>query len=355
MTSLRNDVSDIIYACCTDKLRSFREGRFERVSQSLENFRELFDQLHSCLMLVENAPLDSPAMDVGARRVSTHSEVRLELKPFPSVGQMRTFAHMDVELNSTQHRVRAMEQATTSSSPGAPMIGLGATIPPSMPAVRDGYRTGIKTNRFAEINQPPSDVKFASEMQALPHVPGSMRPTKRISYAHEQDCGGPIPASRDPSLSFDSRWGAYQPVERTVNSGARDSRMLPVTPFGMPGTTEPQHEQVHTMVQELRSVSDFRIYQLYNVSRLVTPGDAGRMAKYVQRCCETSTMVRSVESSNPTLLLTFLEDTRVAFIAQNLTKDVAIRFFAQFLEHDAEHVKRAILCEVSAPVCFMTM
>ena len=36
-TSVRIDVSDHVYQRCMDELRSLREGRFDRVTQSLEN------------------------------------------------------------------------------------------------------------------------------------------------------------------------------------------------------------------------------------------------------------------------------------------------------------------------------
>ena len=46
-TSLRIDVTDHVYARCRDESRFLREGRFERVTQSLEILRALVDQLHS--------------------------------------------------------------------------------------------------------------------------------------------------------------------------------------------------------------------------------------------------------------------------------------------------------------------
>ena len=59
-TSLRIDVSDHVYRRCMDELRSLREGRSDCVTQSLENFRALVDQLQSRLALVEDSRLDSP-------------------------------------------------------------------------------------------------------------------------------------------------------------------------------------------------------------------------------------------------------------------------------------------------------
>ena len=54
-TSLRIDVSDAAYNRFMAELRSLREGRFNRVSQSLENLRALVDELHSRLVLVEDS------------------------------------------------------------------------------------------------------------------------------------------------------------------------------------------------------------------------------------------------------------------------------------------------------------
>lgn len=44
-TSIRIEVSDTVYARCMAELRSLREARFERVSQSFENLRALVAQL----------------------------------------------------------------------------------------------------------------------------------------------------------------------------------------------------------------------------------------------------------------------------------------------------------------------
>ena len=46
-TSLRIDMIYHVYARCRDESRSLREGRFERVTQSLESLHALVDQWHS--------------------------------------------------------------------------------------------------------------------------------------------------------------------------------------------------------------------------------------------------------------------------------------------------------------------
>ena len=76
-TSLRIDVTDSVYARCMEELRSLRERRFERVTQSLENLCALIDQLQSPLALVEDARIDSSAVDV-AGRPARNSGVRAD-------------------------------------------------------------------------------------------------------------------------------------------------------------------------------------------------------------------------------------------------------------------------------------
>ena len=63
-TSLRIDVSDHVYTRCMAELRSLREGRFDRVTQSLENLRALIHELHWRLVLVEDSHLASPGPSV---------------------------------------------------------------------------------------------------------------------------------------------------------------------------------------------------------------------------------------------------------------------------------------------------
>lgn len=59
-TSFGIDVSDAAYTRCMNELRSFREGWFDRVSQSLENLRALVYQLQSRLGRVGDLRLDDP-------------------------------------------------------------------------------------------------------------------------------------------------------------------------------------------------------------------------------------------------------------------------------------------------------
>ena len=92
------------------------------------------------------------------------------------------------------------------------------------------------------------------------------------------------------------------------------------------------------MIQEFSSVADYRMYRLDNTSRLVTSGDAGRIAKYVQRCRGIRPTMRSFDGSDPIQLLPFLKDIRITFNSQHLTEGVAVRVFAHFLERDAERL-----------------
>ena len=54
-TSIRIDVSDHVYTRCMAELRSLRERRFDRVTQSLENLRALIYELHARLVLVKDS------------------------------------------------------------------------------------------------------------------------------------------------------------------------------------------------------------------------------------------------------------------------------------------------------------
>ena len=123
-TSLRIDVSDSVYARCMEELRSPCEGRFERVTQSLEHLRVLVYQLHARLALVEDARNDSTAEDAG-QPASANSRVRRDLQPFPSTEQMGAFVHIAAELNSTRRGVFEMEQTSDERSAGALSRGPG--------------------------------------------------------------------------------------------------------------------------------------------------------------------------------------------------------------------------------------
>ena len=74
-TSLRIDVTESVYARCMEELRSLRDGRFERVTQPLENLCALVDQLQSRLALVEDARIDSLAVYVAGRPASANAGV----------------------------------------------------------------------------------------------------------------------------------------------------------------------------------------------------------------------------------------------------------------------------------------
>ena len=80
------------------------------------------------------------------------------------------------------------------------------------------------------------------------------------------------------------------------------------------------------------------MYRLDNTSRLVISGDAGRIAKYVQRCRGLRPTMRSFDGTDAIQLLPFLKDIRINLNAQQLTEGVAIRVFANFLERDAERL-----------------
>ena len=92
------------------------------------------------------------------------------------------------------------------------------------------------------------------------------------------------------------------------------------------------------MIQEFSAVADYRMYRLYNTSRLVASGDAGRIAKYVQRCRGIRPTMRSFDGTDPIQLLPFLKDIRITFNSQHLTEGVPVRVLAHFLERDTERL-----------------
>ena len=92
------------------------------------------------------------------------------------------------------------------------------------------------------------------------------------------------------------------------------------------------------MIQEFSDVANYRMYRLDNTSRLVTSGDAGRVAKYVQSCRGIHPTMRSFDGTDAIQLLPFVKDIRITFNAQHLTEGVAVRVFAHFLERDAERL-----------------
>ena len=169
-TALRIDVADAVYTRCLEELRSFREGRFERVSQSLENLRALVDQLQSRLALVEDSRLDSPEDFGEGRPERTASTGRTDARPFPSADQMRAFAHVTAQLNSTRRRVRQMERTPTATSPGTPPIGPSGTVLLNAYDAQEVGPAGADTSRPARTDRANMDATFASKIQGLPPV-----------------------------------------------------------------------------------------------------------------------------------------------------------------------------------------
>ena len=206
-TSLRIDVSYAVYNRCMNELRSLREGRFDRVTQSLENLRALIDELHSRLVLVEDSRFASPEPSGQGRPERLTSARRPKDRASPSAEQLGAFAHLSVELNATCRRARDMERTMAERLPGAPSRGPGGTVPPGAPAPEGWRPTGAYTSRTMEGNRPPIDANFASETQALPPIAGSRRQVDRVSYADEQDRGGAARRSGEPIFPVDPRWG----------------------------------------------------------------------------------------------------------------------------------------------------
>ena len=273
-TSLRIDVSDHVYQRCIDEIRSLREGRYDCVTQSLENLRPLVEQLQSRLALVEDLRLDSPVYYRQGHPERPASPRRPDAHPFPSAEQTNALAHMTAELNSTRRRAREVEHTSTAWSLGAPTGGPGATIPPNVSDAQGLHPAGTATSRHADGTRPPMDANVASETQALPYDAGGIQEARRVPYEDGQDRGGAARGSREPILSFDPRWGGYQPVGLTAHPGPVDIRTLPVTPFGTLGPGAPGVEPVHTMIQEFSDVANYGMYRLDNTSRLVTSSDA---------------------------------------------------------------------------------
>ena len=140
---------------------------------------------------------------------------------------------------------------------------------------------------------------------------------------------------------IDPRWGGYPPADYAGQPGPVDVRTLPITPFGTLGTAEPGLESVHTMMQEFSSVADYRMYRLENTSRLVTSCNAGRIAKYVQRCRGIRPTMHSFDGCESIQLLPLLKDIRITFNSQHLTEGVAVRVLAHFFERDAERLYKS--------------
>ena len=289
-------------------------------------------------MLVEESRHDSPEDFEEGRPERTASARRTDARPFPSANQMRAFAYVTAQLNSTRRHVCQMKRTPTATSPGAPPIGPGGTVPPKAYDTQEVGLAGVNTSWPARRDRARMDATFASETQALAHVARDMRQTVRVPYADETVRGDTARGSGDPILAFDRRWGGYQPQDPTTHQGLVDIHTLPVTPFGTLGPATPGVEAFHTMIQELSAAADYRMYRLDNVSTLFTSGDAGRIAKSVQRCRGICSSMRNFDGTNAIELLPFLKDVRITFNSQHLTEGVAIRVLAHFLERDAERL-----------------
>ena len=170
------------------------------------------------------------------------------------------------------------------------------------------------------------------------HASGSMRQPRWVPNEGDQGRGGVARGSREPIYPFDPCWGGYQPVDPTAHPGSVDVQRLPVTPFGTLGPAEPGLEPVYLMIQELSAVTNYHMYRLENIWRLVTSGDTGRTAKYAQRCRELCHTMNSFDGTDAIRLLPFLNDIRITFNAQHLTEGVAIRVFVHFQERDPERL-----------------
>ena len=337
-TSLRIDVTDAVYSRCMEELRSLREGQFDHVNQTLENLRALGDQLHSRLVLVEGSRLENPTTTGEGCPERSASSRRPDARQPPSAEQLGAFAHLSAALESTRQRARDLERTMAARPPGAPTRGPVGAIPPGAAAPQGWRPTGVYPSRGAEERRPPMGAKVASETQALPPAPGSRWQTGRVPYRDDPGRGGAARGSGEPMLSVDPRWGGYPRANYAEYPGPVDVRTLPVTPFGALGTAEPGLEPVHTMIQEFSSVADYRMHRLGNTSRLVTSGDAGRIAKYVQRCRGIRPTMRSFDGTDSIQLLQFLKYIRITFNSQHLTEGVAVRVLAHFLVRDAERL-----------------
>lgn len=125
-------------------------------------------------------------------------------------------------------------------------------------------------------------------------------------------------------------------MDLTEHPGPVDIRTAPVTALRTLGPADPGVEPIHTLIQEFSTVANYCMYRLDNTPRLPTSGDAGRIARYVQRCFEVHSTMRIFEGMDAIQLLPFLKDVRMPFTALHLTEGVAVRVHVHFLYHDAE-------------------
>ena len=318
--------------------RSLCEGILDRVTQSLENLRALIDELHLRLVLVEDSCLASlgpsgPGLPEGPTPMR-----RPEDRPSPSAEQFCAFARISAELNATRRRARDMERtlaqkAALFSHERAPWYRTSERRRSERwkPASADDSRT-------AKGNRPPMDANYAFETEALPPAPGSKWQKRQVPYRDDPGRGGAARGSGEQMCSVDPRWGGYPPADYAAHLGPLDVHTLPVTPLETLGPAEPGLELVHTMTQEFSAVADYRMYRLDNTSRLVTSGDAGKIAKDVQRCRGIRLTMRSFDGTDPIQLLPFLKDIRITFNSQHLNEGVAERVLAHSLERDAERL-----------------
>ena len=141
-TSLRINVSDHVYARYMAELRSLREGRFDRVTQSLENLRALIDKLHSRLVLVEDSCFASPGPSGQGRPERPTPARRPEDRTSPSAEQLGAFAFLSDELDATRRRAHDIERTMAERLPGAPREGPVVPYLRVQPRHKDGARLG---------------------------------------------------------------------------------------------------------------------------------------------------------------------------------------------------------------------
>ena len=107
-----------------------------------------------------------------------------------------------------------------------------STVHPGASEAQEWRPTRAVTSWSAKDIKLTTDAHLASECQALPHAFGSMWQARRVLYRDDQDRGGAARGSREPILSFNPRWGSYQPVDLTTHPVPLDVRTLPVTMSG---------------------------------------------------------------------------------------------------------------------------
>lgn len=66
------------------------------------------------------------------------------------------------------------------------------------------------------------------------------------------------------------------------------------------------------------------MYRLKYISKLVTSDDAGRIAKYFQRCWGVRPTIGRSDGTDPIQLLPFLKDIQITLSTQHLTEGVVV-------------------------------